>query len=112
MSFAFPALTYPDAVGGVAACPELKDALLSGWRTESLATHGPAEEIGRYRKPGGRETYRYKLSRCVDSDSRGWWHAYGAYCPFGRLATDADSIFLDGGGFFEKRPAALRAIHL
>ena len=48
----------------------------------------------------------------MDSDRRVWWHAYGESCPFGRTAMDADGLFLDGGGFFAKRSAALRAIHL
>jgi|GEM_PF-4464369 len=111
--------TYPESIGGVSACPELKDALLSSgyiegadWQISDPSAYGPVEDIGRYRAPGRREEYVYRLQPCRTPTGEIWWHAYGEYCPFGRTVMDADCVFLDGGGFFAKRSAALRAIHL
>jgi hypothetical protein len=109
----------PEDVGGVSACPELRDALLAGpyvegsdWPTAASRDLGPVEDVGIYRTPGKREAYVYRLSSRRASDGEIWWRAYGEYCPAGRTASDADYVFLDGGGYFASRPAALWAIHL
>jgi hypothetical protein len=108
-----------EAVGGVSACPELRDALLASpyveggdWPTVSNHDLGPVEDVAFYRKPEKREAYVYRLSSHRASDGQIWWRAYGEYCPAGRTATDADYVFLDGGGYFASRSAALWAIHL
>jgi hypothetical protein len=107
-------------VGGVAQCPELAAALAAGNFRDpddgidfTRWEHGPVEDIGRYRFPGRRrESYIYRLQALRAPGGDTWWHAYGEYCPLGRSATDADYIFLDGGGLFSNRAAALWAIHL
>ncbi len=111
--------TYPESVGGVSVCPELQDALLSGpyiegghWSTATFGALGPVEDIGAYRTPSRLEAYVYRLRPCRASDGEIWWRAYGEYCPAGRTAGDADYVFLDGGGYFASRSAALWAIHL
>ena len=111
--------TYPESVGGVSVCPELREALLAGpyvevgdWPTVSKGDCGPVEDVAAYRTPGKREAYVYRLSARRASDGQTWWHAYGEYCRFGRTAHDADYVFLDGGGYFASRSAALWAIHL
>lgn len=109
----------PESVGGVSACPELRDALLAGpyveggdWLAAADRDLGPVEDVGIYRTPGKREAYVYRLSSRRASDGEIWWRAYGEYCPAGRTASDADYVFLDGGGYFADRSAALWAIHL
>lgn len=109
----------PESVGGVSVCPELRDALLAGpyiegadWPAAANRDLGPVEDVGGYRTPGKREAYVYRLSARRASDGEIWWRAYGEYCPAGRTASDADYVFLDGGGYFANRSAALRAIHL
>jgi len=111
--------TYPESVGGVSVCPELREALLVGpyvegtdWPTLSNCNLGPVEDVGSYRTPGKREATVYRLRSCRSTTGETWWHAYGEYCPAGRTASDADYVFLDGGGYFAHRSAALWAIHL
>ena len=108
-------------IGGVPECPELAEALAAGdyrslYDDDGMDTarweHGPVEDIGRYRVPGRREAYVYRLRPLRAPGGQTWWHAYGEYCPFGRSVTDADYVFLDGGGCFSERAAALWAIHL
>jgi hypothetical protein len=111
--------TYPESVGGVSVCPELQDALLSGpyieggdWQAATDRDVGPVDHVSIYRTPGKREAYVYRLRSRRASEGETWWHAYGEYCPAGRTASDADYVFLDGGGYFARRSAALWAIHL
>lgn len=111
--------TYPESIGGVSVCPELRDALLAGpyvegadWPTVAERDLGPVEDVGAYRTPGRREALVYRLSSRRASDGQTWWRAYGEYCPAGHTASDADYVFLDGGGYFARRSAALWAIHL
>ncbi|MBC7367887.1 MAG: hypothetical protein H7343_13925 [Undibacterium sp.] len=115
-----------EPVGGVAECPELQEALEAGdFRPGGdtfvvpVDTRGwvfeKAEDIGRYRLPGKLESYMYRVQRVThptDASRRELWHAFGEYCWRGRTASDADYIFLDGGGYFSNRAAALWAIHL
>jgi hypothetical protein len=115
----FHMLNYPESVGGVSACEDLREALLAGpyiegsdWQTENFNDHGPVVDVGLYRSPGRREAYVYRLQSCTLSTGETWWRAYGEYCPAGRTASDADYVFLDGGGYFATRSAALWAIHL
>ena len=108
-------------ISGVAQCPELAEAIracdyrdLEDWDASDICRceHGPVEDIGRYRLSGTREAYVYRLQSLRTPKGRTWWHAYGEYCPLGRSVTDADYVFLDGGGYFSDRAAALWAIHL
>jgi len=100
-------------------CPELRPALEAGdfspdsrLRTGPEWTLHPVEDIGRFRFPGKREAYVYRLRRMTHADGREVWDAFGEYCWGGRSANDADYVFLDGGGVFSNRAAALWAIHL
>jgi hypothetical protein len=114
----FPS-SAPESIGGVSVCPELREALLAGpyvegsdWLAAAESDLGPVEDVGIYRTPGKREAYVYRLTSRRASDGEIWWRAYGEYCPAGRTASDADYVFLDGGGYFAHRSAALWAIHL
>ncbi|WP_166442811.1 hypothetical protein [Phragmitibacter flavus] len=95
----WPALRLPMAEGGFEP----------SWLPSSkVDASSQAEEVARYRVPGSRGSYVYKVRPC-ESDSR--WYAWGDWCPYGRTATDACYDFLDGGGSFANRSAAEWAIH-
>jgi hypothetical protein len=117
---------YDEPVGGVAECPELRDALEAGEFRPSddrFVVSGEAEawvwdqaeDIGRHQQPGKRAAYVYRLQRAThatDPSRPVVWHVFGEYCRWGRATSDADYLFLDGGGYFSNRAAALWAIHL
>ena len=117
---------YEESVGGVAECPELLEAMEAGdfrpdgdmfvtpYEAAAWVWH-KAEDIGRHQRPGRRAAYVYRLQSVTHKTDPGFpvvWHVYGEYCRCGRATSDADYLFLDGGGFFFNRAAALWAIHL
>ncbi len=109
----------PELIGGVSVCPELLDALFAGpyiegsdWPTVANHDLGSVEDVGVHRTPGRREATVFRLRSCRSTSGEIWWRAYGEYCPSGRTASDADYLFLDGGGYFAHRSTALWAIHL
>lgn len=100
------------------ACPALRPALEAGdfrpgwFYPGGLFADGPAESVARCRQTGIRAVDEFFVQRMTRADGTERWHAYGEYCPFGRMATDACYGFLDGGGSFNTRETAEWAIHL
>lgn len=108
-------------VGGVEECPALADVLKTtvfvpfSKRERILIgqyEHGPVEDVGRYRFVNSKESFIYRIN-CIKTEAGNtWWRVVGEYCPDDEKMADYDYTFLDGGGFFAERSAALWAIHL
>ncbi len=106
--------TCIDELACVRECPAMRTPLVDGdfipdWFAGSTPDVAQAAQIvGRYRFPGTRETYIFSVRPCLQE---GRWYAWGEYSPWGRKITDACYQFLDGGGSFNNRSAAVWAIH-
>lgn len=104
----------------VAECPELRPALAAGDFVPDCherhhcegATWGEVETVARHQLPATSECYFYRVQPLTLSDGNRRWHACGEYSWDGRTVDDADYVFLDGGGSFSSRAAALHAIRV
>jgi hypothetical protein len=110
-------LGQPDCVDElecVRDCPALRAALIAGdfqtdydpWSRDDATRK--VERIARYRYPDSRETYLFSVQPAPEP---GRWYAWGDYSPWGNKVTDACYGFLNGGGSFNSRSAAVWAIH-